>query len=263
MKTEITCTYIEYLQKVSQYKDISDEGELLQPLKDFQKLAHLSYNFLPAFYIFDFSKRKYIFCSEGIKRLLGYDAKEFIEGGHAFMIEIEQKDFFKTYNDTIFPYCLNFLQNNLQFEHINYTFSFNTRLKNNTGKWINILQKCNYITSKDKGLPLYSFGMFLDITCIKKDNVIIHTIEKSGTGSDVSNLIAKNCFFPFEEDQMLTRQEKNILGYMAEGLSSKMLADKLSISENTVSNHRQNIIRKTNTNNVAQLIAFSIRNGII
>lgn len=261
MKSEISFTYIDYLQKASQNKDISDEGEILQAMKDFQKLAHLGYGFLPAFYIFDYSKRKYIFCSEGIKRLLGYEAKEIIDGGHMFMIEIEQKEFFKTYNENIFPFCLNFLQNKAQAEHYNYTFSFNTQLKNSSGNWINVLQKCNYITSKDKGLPLYSLGILIDVNCIKKDNVIVHTIEKNGPGA--SSIAEKTCFFPFDEDRMLTRQEKNILGYMAEGLSSKMLADKLCISENTVSNHRQNIIRKTNTNNVAQLIAFSIRNGII
>ena len=261
MKSEITFTYIDYLQKAAQNKEFSDEGEFFQAMKDFQRLAHLGYGFLPAFYIFDYTKRKYIFCNEGVKRLLGYEVKEFIDGGHSFMIEIEQKEFFKVYNENIFPYCLNFLQNKPQIEHINYTFSFNTQLKNSSGSWINVLQKCNYITSKDKGLPLYNLGILVDVNCIKKDNVIVHTIEKSGPGA--SSIVEKTCFFPFDEDQMLTRQEKNILGYMAEGLSSKMLADKLCISENTVSNHRQNIIRKTNTNNVAQLIAFSIRNGII
>jgi DNA-binding CsgD family transcriptional regulator len=45
--------------------------------------------------------------------------------------------------------------------------------------------------------------------------------------------------------------------------SSKMIAAKLHIAENTVANHRKNIMRKTNTENVAQLIAFLVRNRII
>jgi DNA-binding NarL/FixJ family response regulator len=38
---------------------------------------------------------------------------------------------------------------------------------------------------------------------------------------------------------------------MADGLSSKMIAFKLRISENTIANHRDNMTRKTNTKNVA------------
>ncbi|MBC7508933.1 MAG: response regulator transcription factor [Ferruginibacter sp.] len=50
---------------------------------------------------------------------------------------------------------------------------------------------------------------------------------------------------------------------MADGFSSKQVAAKLKISENTVSNHRQNMLRKTNTKNVAELVAFCIRSRII
>jgi len=50
---------------------------------------------------------------------------------------------------------------------------------------------------------------------------------------------------------------------MADGLSSKQIAGKLRISQNTVMNHRKNIMKKTNTKNAAELIKHAIINKII
>ena len=61
----------------------------------------------------------------------------------------------------------------------------------------------------------------------------------------------------------MSRRERCVLGYMAEGESSKQIAWRLKISENTVSNHRKNMLRKTNTKNVAELIAFACRRDLI
>ncbi|QEC74380.1 helix-turn-helix transcriptional regulator [Arachidicoccus ginsenosidivorans] len=50
---------------------------------------------------------------------------------------------------------------------------------------------------------------------------------------------------------------------MADGLSSKQIAGNLHISENTIANHRKNMLRKTSTGNVAQLIAYACKSSII
>ena len=42
----------------------------------------------------------------------------------------------------------------------------------------------------------------------------------------------------------LTKREKEILQYIADGMRSTQIAEKLSISEYTVANHRKNIIKK-------------------
>jgi DNA-binding NarL/FixJ family response regulator len=52
----------------------------------------------------------------------------------------------------------------------------------------------------------------------------------------------------------LTLREKEILSFIAEGLSSKQIAAKLIISENTVSNHRKNMLKKSGAKSSAELI---------
>ncbi len=65
------------------------------------------------------------------------------------------------------------------------------------------------------------------------------------------------------EEPTLTQQEKKVLTLIAEGFSSKQLADKLFISEHTIITHRKNMLKKTQTKNVAELVAFTIRHHII
>jgi DNA-binding CsgD family transcriptional regulator len=48
---------------------------------------------------------------------------------------------------------------------------------------------------------------------------------------------------------ILSQRELEILKYVGEGFTSKEIADFLSISINTVSRHRQNILEKLNVKN--------------
>ena len=66
-----------------------------------------------------------------------------------------------------------------------------------------------------------------------------------------------------EVQTLLTNQEKKVIALIADGYSSKQIAHQLYISEHTVVNHRKNMLYKTRTKNVAELVAFVIRNEVI
>ncbi|WP_277484273.1 LuxR C-terminal-related transcriptional regulator [Catalinimonas alkaloidigena] len=59
----------------------------------------------------------------------------------------------------------------------------------------------------------------------------------------------------------LTRREKEVLTLLIEGLSSKQIADKLFLSERTVSNHRANMLQKCNVNNTVELVRLYLDNA--
>lgn len=56
--------------------------------------------------------------------------------------------------------------------------------------------------------------------------------------------------------QALSKKELEILRLVAEGLSSQEIAEKLELSVRTVSNHRANMLRKTNINNTTELVGI-------
>ena len=90
--------------------------------------------------------------------------------------------------------------------------------------------------------------------------MIIQTLKKADSLKTITEV---NRFYQHKQDCQLTRQEKNVVTWLSDGLSTKMIAAKLGLSENTIANHRKNMLRKTNTKNVAQLITFVLRNHII
>lgn len=60
----------------------------------------------------------------------------------------------------------------------------------------------------------------------------------------------------------LSKREAEILQMIAEGKSSKDIAVTLSLSVKTVETHRQNIMRKVGSHNVAELTKYAIRKGL-
>ncbi len=61
----------------------------------------------------------------------------------------------------------------------------------------------------------------------------------------------------------LTRREREILQIIAEGLSTKQIAQKLDISSNTAHVHTNNIMQKLNIHSRTDLVRFALREGII
>ena len=61
----------------------------------------------------------------------------------------------------------------------------------------------------------------------------------------------------------LTNRETEILRMVAEGLTSKQIADKLFLSVTTVNRHRTNIMKKTNIHDAVGLVKYAIRKKLI
>jgi DNA-binding NarL/FixJ family response regulator len=61
----------------------------------------------------------------------------------------------------------------------------------------------------------------------------------------------------------LTKREKTVLQYVAQGLSSRQIAEKLGLSVHTVINHRSNLMKKTGLHRVAQLSLYAVQSGLI
>jgi DNA-binding NarL/FixJ family response regulator len=62
---------------------------------------------------------------------------------------------------------------------------------------------------------------------------------------------------------VLTPRERQVLQLIAEGRSSKGVADRLGISVATVDTHRSNLMRKLNLHSVGKLVRYAIRNKLI
>jgi len=62
---------------------------------------------------------------------------------------------------------------------------------------------------------------------------------------------------------LLTGRERQILQLLAEGQANKDIANLLDLSPTTVVSHRQHIFQKLNLHNLAELILYAIRKGVV
>jgi DNA-binding NarL/FixJ family response regulator len=61
----------------------------------------------------------------------------------------------------------------------------------------------------------------------------------------------------------ITRREKEVLGLLAKGNSSKEIAAELDISLRTVETHRANIMHKLQLHSVSDLVRYAVKNKIV
>ncbi len=61
----------------------------------------------------------------------------------------------------------------------------------------------------------------------------------------------------------LTEREKSVMKLLAEGYANKEVAEMLHISVKTVETHRSRILEKTGVRNLAELVKYAIRKGMV
>ena len=105
---------------------------------------------------------------------------------------------------------------------------------------------------------------------------LLHGLEHVGKGeyfldSSVSHQVVEKLMeSPLKEAKIkdaaygaLTPREQEVMRLLAEGLSSKEIAEKLFISPKTAENHRYNIMSKLNLHNTHELVRYAARMGLI
>lgn len=66
-----------------------------------------------------------------------------------------------------------------------------------------------------------------------------------------------------EDEYNLTRRELEVLDLVSKGLSNQEIADKLFISRRTVDGHKANLIQKTGSKNIVDLLVYAIKRGLV
>ncbi len=63
--------------------------------------------------------------------------------------------------------------------------------------------------------------------------------------------------------ERLTRREREVLAGVADGLSNRLIGEKLSISPRTVEIHRANMLNKMGANHTSEAIRIAIEASLI
>lgn len=241
-------------------------SELYDPnlLKVFLEANTLASSFFgmanPAVYVLDYRCGSYLKMSGNFG---GHPANQFLSNGIEKLLEVYDKHQFKVFNEQVFPDRLELLSKIDYTEHSNYVFSSNLTIFDITGIPVHYLQRNCYL-SDCSGNPLVSLGIFMPMEHYHSGTQIMQTVHKFGSDRLLLNepLLKKTYQVPPLEN-VFSKREKEVLYWMSDGLSSKMIAGKLFLSEYTVINHRRNMQDKTKSANALALIKYAIKIGAI
>lgn len=92
------------------------------------------------------------------------------------------------------------------------------------------------------------------------------TNEEIYLGPSISHIVAKlyvSSIKSPEKREPLTPRELEVIVLLAEGKTNKEVGDHLHLSSKTVGTHRQHIMQKLGLENLADLVKYAIREGLI
>ena len=197
------------------------------------------------------------FVSPSIKPLTGYTKEEF--GIETFLDSIHPDDIanYLKFEQTITEFWKKLPPNKATKYKTRYDFRF--RCKN--GEYKRLLQQVVVIQSDDSGAVLRTFVILTDITELKPTNkMVLSIIGLEGEPSYI-DIQPVDEFLPYKNK--LTKREREVFHLLVQEYETNQIAEKLHISPHTVSVHRKNILRKTNTGSVLQLVKLGLEKGWI
>lgn len=112
-----------------------------------------------------------------------------------------------------------------------------------------------YLVKDDSGEEI-----LLAINKIRSGRTYITPVLAEDFTEDVLNAYRNKAASPFKD---LTKREKQILGLVVEGNTSKVMAQKLNLSPRTVDHHRSNLLKKFKMKNSVDLVNYAVRNGYV
>lgn len=77
------------------------------------------------------------------------------------------------------------------------------------------------------------------------------------------NLLSKIILVENSDGINLTQRERTILGYISDGLTSREIADKLNLANDTIRDYRDGLVKKFGAKNSVNLIKIAAENGYL
>jgi DNA-binding CsgD family transcriptional regulator len=200
-------------------------------------LVHTSLTEDNCFFLYDLLLDKCSYFCSSVTNILGYDHRKYLNKGFLFFKSIIHPSDFSFFIDEILT-----LVKLAEKEGNDKVFTGNNsgitiRIKHRNGEW----------------LRTKVFLIYLKETNHAVVKILLGFIEKDSTSLD--NILTTPA--------LITSREKEVFRYLSVGNSAKMIANKLSISENTVITHRKNLIQKLQVKNSAEMITRGLELNIL
>ncbi len=206
--------------------------------------------------IFDLCKREVVFYSSNFGVLLGYELNDYKELGQQFFAgKIHPDDALKCSINGVS--VLKILNNFSIDEKFNHKLISEYRMLNVQNQYVRLVEQYQV-------LELDSYGqiwLMLNIVDVSPNQEELKEIKSQLVNFRTGKIIPMEV--PRTVQVELTIREIEILKHVKDGLLSKEISNKLSISVHTVNTHRQRFLEKLGANNSMEAVIFAAKYGLL
>jgi len=202
----------------------------------------------------DLSQIKFLFVSDGIRQMIGVEPHE-LNPGH--FVEVAHPDDLSRFG-LLRAQTFIVEKEVLETQKASALVSFTMRLRNPAGEYHNYICQAYFFYAPTQYKAVYLLQVISRIEWFKfKKNYFHHY---SGP---------ENSLFRYPDKKLLqigpiiSPRELEIIKLIESGLSTKQVADKLFLSEFTVSTHRSNILEKSGKATISELIYDLKHQGLL
>lgn len=202
---------------------------------------------------------KYLYLSPNFKEFFGYNSSKLQTaeeaGGDFLETRIHPDDLLVSSN--IQKRLIDFIFSLPIEERTHYKHIFEFRVLNSEQQYIRVISQHQILEISEKENPLILLGV-VDYSPNQSDSEEVRfRLMNIKTGETVPFAIIEDL------PPNITKREIEILKLVNNGMLSKEISDKLSISIHTVNAHRQNILQKMNVANAFEAVNYARKLGLI
>ena len=220
-------------------------------------------NLIPeSFLIFNHFTSAYEHISPNFSQICGLSTTEIKTMGLKGLSQLIIPEHADIYSKEILPEMFRIYRNYAligKLKDIKFSFTFKVRKPDGSVIWA--LHHMSVIETFMVGVPHLSVMFVSDITHFKTDEVVNFTVFKK-SGNEQFKPVNSKRFYNFEKRENFGKKEMVVLHLLGSGLNTKDIANELSISIETVYNHRKSLLKKTGAANVHHLIQMASIDGL-
>ncbi len=263
MKKALSYSYIDFanaLGKPSYQVRDKDYEDLLKSIEQ-HPLAKGIVSIGPYFFVIgNVQTWKTLYLSEEVEQITGYTLKEGMEMGPELLVRFTHPEDYNFAMQTN-QKAIEILYQQPIEDRAYFTCSFYYRGLRKDGKVLSIQHQIFPIGFDIQGNP-YVFAMILtDISHLNlPSNPRTVLFDRKRNQLQV---IKPGDYFIAGKPLKFSKREKEVLGFLASGYSSKAIAEKLQLSFHTIVTYRKRLLEKTEVKNTTELVNFAMVNALL
>lgn len=200
------------------------------------------------------------YCTRSIRSVLGINREIVMEKGWAHLIELMHPADSRLLRNKILPEIRRIFKHLTKNERPRHTFNYTLRMRTPERNYTLIAFENRPLIWTGTNWPTAFLTVLRDISLFGDKGKIMLNIYQHDLNNSPKSVYQKHYCVGAGN---FSPRETEIIQHVAHGLTSYQIAQELSISAETVRNHRKKILRKASCNSSSGLTRLALDKGII